>query len=113
MDDNSVTSSETNIPKSSDELPNKRSGLCGVETARWAVRVDVERRPFVKLDLTVEGEGDEIAAWALHDGFSGQASSSHTKKKLKGVIQGYFQEPLHLIRLHLYKQITSSTYLYH
>jgi hypothetical protein len=33
VDDNSVTSSETGIPKPSDELSNKRSGLRGIETA--------------------------------------------------------------------------------
>jgi hypothetical protein len=33
VDDNSIASPETSIPKSSDELSNKRSGLRGVETA--------------------------------------------------------------------------------
>jgi hypothetical protein len=33
VDDNSITSSETGIPKPCDELSNKRSGLRGIETA--------------------------------------------------------------------------------
>jgi len=33
VDDNSITSSETSIPKPSDELSNKRSGMRGIETA--------------------------------------------------------------------------------
>ena len=33
VDDNSIAFSETSIPKSSDELSNKRSGLRGIETA--------------------------------------------------------------------------------
>ena len=33
VDDNSIASSKTSIPKSSDELSNKRSGLRGSETA--------------------------------------------------------------------------------